>query len=179
MLFRELKVSGSRSGALKLEPLLHVCQAVFRVSSTDGPVTKAPWCEDRDPMGWGFEARPCSGLLPPTDQLVSQCGSPIGESQRDDCRSVGSAIYLYPAVSRSFACHSELDPYSRRASSWLPPRTATSRCTKPAATTATQPRTTDLIASEHSWARRCDHRLHRRRRGSATPLFAVEAGDVP
>ena len=27
--FRKLKVSGSRSGALKLEPLLHACQAVY------------------------------------------------------------------------------------------------------------------------------------------------------
>ena len=29
VLFRKLKVSGSRSGALKLEPLLHACQAVY------------------------------------------------------------------------------------------------------------------------------------------------------
>jgi putative sterol carrier protein len=29
LLFRKLKVSGSRSGALKLEPLLHACQAVY------------------------------------------------------------------------------------------------------------------------------------------------------
>jgi putative sterol carrier protein len=29
MLFRKLKVSGSKSGALKLEPLLHACQAVY------------------------------------------------------------------------------------------------------------------------------------------------------
>jgi putative sterol carrier protein len=29
VLFRRLKVSGSRSGALRLEPLLHACQAVY------------------------------------------------------------------------------------------------------------------------------------------------------
>jgi hypothetical protein len=29
VLFRKLKVSGSRSGALRLEPLLHACQAVY------------------------------------------------------------------------------------------------------------------------------------------------------
>ena len=29
LLFRKLKVSGSRSAALKLEPLLHACQAVY------------------------------------------------------------------------------------------------------------------------------------------------------
>ena len=29
LLFRKLKVSGSRSGALRLEPLLHACQAVY------------------------------------------------------------------------------------------------------------------------------------------------------
>jgi putative sterol carrier protein len=29
VLFRKLSVSGSRSGALKLEPLLHACQAVY------------------------------------------------------------------------------------------------------------------------------------------------------
>jgi putative sterol carrier protein len=29
VLFRKLKVSGSRSRALKLEPLLHACQAVY------------------------------------------------------------------------------------------------------------------------------------------------------
>lgn len=29
VLFRKLKVSGSRSGALRLEPLLHACQAAY------------------------------------------------------------------------------------------------------------------------------------------------------
>ena len=29
VLFRKLKVSGSRSGALKREPLLHACTAVY------------------------------------------------------------------------------------------------------------------------------------------------------
>lgn len=29
LMFRKLKVSGSKSGALKLEPLLHACQAVY------------------------------------------------------------------------------------------------------------------------------------------------------
>ncbi len=29
MLFRKLKVSGSKSGALKLEPLLHACQSAY------------------------------------------------------------------------------------------------------------------------------------------------------
>jgi putative sterol carrier protein len=29
MMFRKLKVSGSKSRALKLEPLLHACQAVY------------------------------------------------------------------------------------------------------------------------------------------------------
>jgi putative sterol carrier protein len=29
LMFRKLKVSGSKSGALKLEPLLHACQTVY------------------------------------------------------------------------------------------------------------------------------------------------------